>query len=180
MFWALLTAFIAAIAGALTGYALHHMSRRRLPRTIIPVSAGLGMLAATVALEYGWYENVLDTMAPDLVVISEREQQSWYQPWTYARPFVRGFIGYSPSEVVETAPRSGIAVVQLRRQERWQPQMVLPSLVDCAGERRAEVTQATEFDATGAPLNARWIDVDADTDPILSSLCGGEAAGRMP
>jgi PAS domain-containing protein len=70
-------------------------------------------------------------MAPDLVIISQREQQAWYQPWTFVQPWVRGFIGYSPSETVETAEGSGIYVVQLRRQERWQPQIVLPNLVDC-------------------------------------------------
>jgi hypothetical protein len=44
---------------------------------------------------------------------------------------VRGFVGYSPDETAETAEGSGIYVVQVRRQERWQPQIVLPNLVDC-------------------------------------------------
>ena len=73
------------------------------------------------------------------MIVSEREQQAWYQPWTFVRPWVRGFIGYSPSETVETAEGSGIYVVQLRGQERWQPQIVRPNLVDCEGGRRAEI-----------------------------------------
>jgi hypothetical protein len=89
------------------------------------------MIVATVGTEYGWYPNVVRTMAPDLVIISQREQQAWYQPWTYVRPWVRGFVGYSPSETVETAEGSGIYVVQVRGQERWQPQIVRPILVDC-------------------------------------------------
>jgi hypothetical protein len=76
---------------------------------------------------------------------------------------------------METAEGSDIFVVQIRRQERWQPQMVLPNLVDCAGNRRAEIVPDTEFDETGEPTNAAWLDVPAD-DPILSAVCDGGAA----
>lgn len=170
MFWSLLTAIVAAFAGAGIGLMLRHLSGKRLPQTVIPVSAGIAMLVATVALEYQWSDSVLSTMAPDTVVISERDQQAWYQPWTFVQPWVRGFIGFSPDEVTETAESSGILVVQLRRQERWQPQMVLPILVDCSGSRRADVRPETEFDEDGRPINAAWRDVSAD-DPIVSSVC---------
>lgn len=177
MFWSLLTAFIAAFAGAGIGLAIHRLTGRRLPRGIIPVCAGLAMLIATVALEYGWYSNVRDTMADDLVIISERQQQAWYQPWTYVQPWVRGFIGYSPAEVVETASGSGVLVVQLRRQERWQPQIVHPNIVECGTYRRAELTPQTEFSDAGQPVNANWIEVSQD-DPILNAVCAEDAAGN--
>ena len=173
MFWSLLTALIAGFAGAGIGLLLRSLTRKRLPKGVIPICAGLAMLAATVGTEYGWYPNVLRTMAPDTIVISERQQQTWYQPWTFIQPWVRGFISYSPTEVIETAEGSGILVVQLRRQERWQPQMVLPNLVDCDLGRRAEIRADTEFSDAGVPVNAPWIDV-AEGDPILTSVCGGE------
>ncbi len=176
MFWALITAVFAGFSGAGIALLLRHLSGKRLPKGIIPVGAGLGMIVATIGLEYGWYDGVRSTMAEDLVVISERQQQAWYQPWTYVEPWVRGFIGYSPSETVETAPGSGILVVQMRRQERWQPQMVLPALVDCDLERRAEILPETEFDAAGQPENVIWRDVGGD-DPIIAAVCRGEAIG---
>jgi hypothetical protein len=83
MFWALITALVAGFAGAGIGLGLRALTRKRLPLGVIPVSAGIAMIVATVATEYGWYPNVLRTMAPDLVVISQREQQAWYQPWTF-------------------------------------------------------------------------------------------------
>jgi hypothetical protein len=176
MFWALLTALVAGVAGAGIGLGLRTLTRNRLPKGIIPICAGLAMIVATVGTEYGWYPNVVRTMAPDLVIISQREQQAWYQPWTFVRPWTRSFIGYSPSETVETAEGSGIYVVQLRRQERWQPQMVLPNLVDCEDGRRAEILPETEFSDDGEPVNAAWLDVPPD-DPILSAVCdGGNAA----
>ena len=172
MFWTLLTAFVAGFAGAGVGLALRHLSRQRLPKGIIPVSAGLAMIVATVGLEYGWYSNVLDTMPADTVVISERTQQAWYQPWTFVNPWVRGFIAHSPSESVETADSSGILAVQVRIHERWQPEVVMPILVDCANTRRAEVNAETDFTADGQPTNATWLVVEA-TDPILHSVCRG-------
>jgi hypothetical protein len=82
MFWALLTALVAGVAGAGIGLGLRTLTRNRLPKGIIPICAGLAMIVATVGTEYGWYPNVVRTMAPDLVIISQREQQAWYQPWT--------------------------------------------------------------------------------------------------
>ncbi|MBC6436998.1 MAG: hypothetical protein GDA52_02390 [Rhodobacteraceae bacterium] len=172
MFWSLLTALVAAFAGAGIGLGLRVLSRKRLPRGIVPICAGLAMLVATVATEYGWYPNVLRTMPPDLVIVSEREQQAWYQPWTFVRPWVRGFIAYAPSEVVETAPGSGIRVVQLRVQERWQPQKVLPHLVDCTPPRRARLGPGVTFSDTGAPANANWQASHPD-DPIITAVCEG-------
>ena len=178
MIWVLLTAFVAGFAGAGIGLGLRKISGDRLPKGVIPVAAGIAMLVATVGTEYGWYPNVVRTMAPDLVIVSQREQQAWYQPWTFVRPWVRGFIGYSPAETVETAPGAGIYVVQLRRQERWQPQMVLPALVDCEGGRRAEILPQTEFTEEGEATGATWREVDAD-DPILSAVCDGGGRGQL-
>lgn len=175
MFWVLLTVFIAGIAGAGIGLGLRKLSRDRLPRGVIPVAAGIAMIAATIGTEYGWYPNVVRTMPADLVVISQREQQAWYQPWTFVRPWVRGFISYSPSEMAETAEGSDVYVVQIRQQERWQPQIVRPILVDCNETRRAEIRPETEFSPDGEPTNVAWLDVSSD-DPILSAVCEGDAS----
>ena len=174
MFWTLVTAFVAAFAGAGAGFALRHLSGKRLPKGIVPVAAGLAMLASTVALEYGWATNMLKTLPADLVVISERQHQAWYQPWAFARPWVRGFVAFSPADTVETAEGSGILVVQLRLHERWQPPMQLPILVDCAEGRRAQIDPDTTFDDTGQPENANWIPAGRG-DPIIEAVCGPTA-----
>jgi len=176
MIWTLLTVFIAGFAGAGIGFLLRNITRKRLPKGIVPICAGLTMIAATVGLEYGWKNGVRATMADDLVIISTREQQAWYQPWTLVQPWVRGFISFSPAETVETAAGSGILAVQLRIQERWQPQIVRPALVDCANARWTDLIATTTFTDTGQPEAATWRETGAD-DPIVSAVCGGETAG---
>lgn len=176
MFWTLITVFIAGFAGAGIGFLLYNLTRKRLPKGIVPVCAGLTMIAATVSLEYGWMNGVRSTMADDLVIVSTREQQAWYQPWTMIQPWVRGFIAYSPAETVETAEGSGILAVQLRIQERWQPQIIRPALVDCAGARWTDLTAETEFTESGLPVDAIWRE-GAPDDPVMRAVCEREVAG---
>ncbi|NKX45476.1 hypothetical protein [Roseicyclus persicicus] len=175
MFWTLVTVFIAGFAGAGIGLLLRNITRKRLPKGVVPICAGLTMIAATIGQEYGWERGVRATMAEDLVIVSTREQQAWYQPWTFIRPWTRGFIGYSPSEAVETAPGSGLLAVQLRIQERWQPQMVRPALVDCANARWTDITPELTFAEDGQPIDVRWRETGPD-DPIITAVCGGETA----
>lgn len=170
MFWTLVTVLFAGFAGAGIGLVLRHLSRGRLPNGIIPVCAGLTMILATIGQEYGWSDGVRSTMAADLVVISTREQQSWYQPWTFIQPWVRGFIAFSPAETVETAQGSGLYAVQLRLQERWQPQMVRPALFDCAGARWTDLNATMVFDAAGQPIDALWRE-EATEDVIFATVC---------
>lgn len=174
MFWTLVTAFVAAFAGAGVGFLLRHMSGSRIPKGIIPICAGLGMIAATVGLEYGWYDGVLGTLPDDTVVISERQNQAWYQPWTYVSPWVRGFVAYSPSDTVETAEGSGIVVVQLLIHERWQAPIQMPVIIDCDGGQRANITPDTDFGDDGRPTNADWIEAGR-SDPIIAAICGPTA-----
>lgn len=176
MFWSLVTVVFAGFAGAGIGLVLRSLTRNRLPKGIIPICAGLTMLVATVGLEYSWENGVRRTMAADLVIVSTREQQAWYQPWTLVRPWVRGFISYSPSETVETAEGSGILAVQLRIQERWQPQIIRPALVDCANARWTDLIATTTFTDTGEPEGATWRETGLE-DPVVNAVCGGETAG---
>jgi hypothetical protein len=173
MFWTLVTVFIAGFAGAGIGYLLRTITRKKLPKGIVPICAGLTMIVATVGQEYSWENGVRSTMADDLVIISTREQQAWYQPWTFIQPWVRGFISYSPSETVETAEGSGIYAVQLRIQERWQPQMVRPALVDCPNALWTDITAEMTFTDAGQPIDARWLEEQSDF-PIVDAVCGGE------
>jgi len=172
MFLTLIAVFIAGLGGAGIAMALRKLTRLDLPGWLTPVAAGGAMLFATVSMEYSWAGATLDTMPADSVVVSERLQQVWWQPWTFVRPWAKGFISFSPSEVRETAENSGILVVQTQLRERWQPGLVKPILVDCDGLRRAEILPETAFDADGQPTNANWFTVGAD-DALLAPVCNG-------
>ncbi|MHB1371312.1 MAG: hypothetical protein ACYCW7_14085, partial [Pseudomonadaceae bacterium] len=56
MFWHLIAAVAAALAGAGIALVLRSLSGKRLPAWIIPVFAGLGMFGYTIYYEYTWFE----------------------------------------------------------------------------------------------------------------------------
>ncbi len=173
MFWTLIAAVFAGLAGAGIGMGLRKLTGDRLPKGIIPVMAGVMMIVATVGQEYAWYPNNLDDLPGDAVVLSEREQQAIYQPWTFIRPWVRGFIAYSPEETVETADNSGIFVIQAHIRERWQPAMIRPVLIDCTQALRGDILPGTTFNDQGQPDEVRWSG-EGENDTIIATVCGGE------
>ncbi len=174
MLWTLIAVVFAGVAGAGIGIGLRKLSGNRLPGGLPPVLAGALMLIATVGQEYAWYPNNLDDLPSDAVVLSEREQQAAWQPWTYVRPWVRGFIAYSPGDMVETAEGSDMFVIQVHLRERWQPGIIRPVLVDCTGLRRGDVTGDMVFDATGQPEGVIWIG-EGPEDPVVRTVCGHDA-----
>lgn len=172
MFWSLIAAIVAGFAGAGIGMGLRKLSRGRLSQGIVPVCAGTLMVLVTISTEYAWFQANLNQMPADTIVVTERHQQAWYQPWTIVRPWVRGFISFSPSETVEVAPDSSVYAAQMQIRERWQPAMVRPVVVDCMNLQRFDVTDETEFDDTGQPLNTSAVGAGPD-DPIVTMVCAG-------
>ena len=170
MFWTLIDAAFAGLAGAGIGMLLRSLSRGRLPRGIMPVAAGLAMLATTISLEYTWYGQNLAELPSDTVVVSTREVQAVYKPWTYLRPQVRGFIAFAPSEAAETVPGTDVFVVQAHIRERWQPAIIRPVLIDCRAEERLEINGTTQFGSDGRPLEGRIL-ATGDEDPFVSMVC---------
>ncbi|MEJ6392646.1 hypothetical protein V8J82_05215 [Gymnodinialimonas sp. 2305UL16-5] len=170
MFWTLIAAVFSGLAGAGIAMALRKLSGNRLPKGIMPVFAGIAMIAGTVAQEYSWFPNNLDDLPPDAVVLSTREQQAVYQPWTYVQPWVRGFIAFAPSETVETMEGSEVYVIQAHIRERWQPAIIRPVLVDCARELRFDIAADTTFDDEGRPEGLSPVG-DGPDDPVIPSVC---------
>ena len=173
MFWTMLAALFAGLGGAGIGMGLRKLSGNRLPKWVTPVSAGAMMFLATISTEYAWYPNVLRSLPQDTIVITERTQQAVYQPWTYIRPWVRGFIAFAPSETVEVTPESGVYAVQVNLFERWQPGMVRPVLVDCPGAARFDLDPDTAIGAQGRPEGQRPTATGID-DPIIQTVCAAQ------
>ncbi len=86
MFWHLIAAIVAGTAGAGIALALRSLMRKRLPKWIIPVGAGLGMLAYTIHYEYTWFESTQARLPEGSVVVSSEKGNMLWRPWTLAFP----------------------------------------------------------------------------------------------
>ena len=82
MFVELIATVFAGIACAGVAMLLNIMTGRRLPKWIMPVSAGLGMIAMTISNEYTWFKRTADRLPEGLEIATTVEEQGWLRPWT--------------------------------------------------------------------------------------------------
>lgn len=86
MIWHLVAAICAALAGAGVALLLRNLSGNRLPKWIIPVFAGLGILGYTLHYEYTWFETKRERLPPGTVVVASEEGDMLWRPWTLLFP----------------------------------------------------------------------------------------------
>lgn len=105
MVWHLIAAICAALAGAGIALVLRSLTRKWLPKWIIPVFAGIGMLAYTVHYEYTWFNSTQARLpAGSLVVASESGDMLW-RPWTalFPMPLVYTVLDGANAQIEETS-----------------------------------------------------------------------------
>lgn len=86
MIWHLIAAIVAAVAGAGVALLLRSLTRKRLPKWIIPAFAGLGMLGYTIHYEYTWFDTKQARLPQGSVVVSSEEGEMFWRPWTIKFP----------------------------------------------------------------------------------------------
>ena len=170
MFFELIGTILAGAATALIVWALNRFLKGRLPGWIVPVSAGAAMLAATISSEYGWFRRTSATMPEGMVVAQSIEEATFYRPWTYVAPFVSRFVAVDLGTIKTNPAVPDQRIVDLVFYGRWARTSKIPMLFDCAGMRRADISDGIEFSDSGEVANAAWRNVEAD-DPVLVAAC---------
>ena len=170
MFLELIATVFAGLAVAGVVMLLNTATGRRLPKWVVPVAAGLGMIGTTIANEYSWYGRTSANLPEGMEIAQTVENQSFYRPWTYARPYVERFVAVDAASLRENPALPGQRMVDVYTFGRWSPVNKLPILLDCSEGRRASLVDGAEFGADGQVTNAAWVSVPAD-DPLLQTGC---------
>lgn len=170
MFFELIGTILAGVAAALLVWALNRSLKGRLPSWVMPVAAGAAMLFATISSEYGWFARTQANMPQGFVVAETIEDQQFYRPWTYVKPFVSHFVAVDQAGVRTHPDHPDQRIVDLVFYGRWARTAKVPALFDCANNRRADLVDGVDFDAGGAVVNADWRDMAADA-PLLIVAC---------
>ncbi len=91
MIWHLVAAAFAGLGAAGIGLLLRFASGKRLPRWIIPVFGGLGMLGYQIHYEYTWIEHKQSLLPPTSQVVETEQGQAYWRPWTFFFPMTIAF-----------------------------------------------------------------------------------------
>lgn len=153
MIWHLIAAVFSGLGAAGIGLVLRTLSGKRLPKWIVPVCAGLGMLGYQVNAEYSWFELKSQQLPASAVVISSQTDSMIWRPWTLAFPMVTEFSAVDRDGMTHNA-RGQTPVVELivYHFERHYADVVTPTpyLLNCDNRELVPLD-----DATGQPaLNA--------------------------
>lgn len=168
----LFSAAVLGLGAAGFAMALRSLSGGRLPRWIITVAAGAGMLGYTLYLDYSWGPRALTDMPEGLTVVREVESAAWWKPWTLVRPQILRIAAVDAVGVMRNPAAPDLALTQLYMFDRHAPTGRAPVLIDCANGLMAETADGLTFDAAGVPEAARWDTLEAG-DPIRTALCAG-------
>ncbi|MEJ8562468.1 hypothetical protein QTO30_15380 [Yoonia sp. GPGPB17] len=170
MFFELIGTIVVSVAAALLVWAINKALKGRLPKWLIPASAGAAMLAATISSEYGWYDRTVATMPQGMVVAQTIEETAFYRPWTYAAPFISRYVAVDQVSTRTHPNHPDQRIVDLVFYGRWTRTAKVPMLFDCAENRRADVVDGITFGDDGAVTNAQWFLLEP-ADPLLRTAC---------
>jgi len=91
MIWHLVATFSAGLGAAGIAFLLRNVSRQKLPKWMIPVFAGLGMLSYQIYFEYNWFAHQSSRQPEGAVVTASQTEQVFWRPWTYLFPMTTVF-----------------------------------------------------------------------------------------
>lgn len=170
MFFELIATVVAGVGAAGLMMGLNKLSGGRLPRWIMPVAAGFAMIGFTIWSEYNWFARTANNLPEGLEVVAKVEQNGGLRVWTYAFPYVHRFaaVDHRSARINPKLPDQRIVNVVLFG--RWKPVNQVPVLIDCAGQRRADLPVDAVFQADGTVANLTWRSLAAD-DPVLTASC---------
>lgn len=170
MFVELIATVFAGIACAGVALLLNMVTGRRLPKWIMPVAAGLGMIGMTISNEYTWFERTAERLPQGVDIAMTVQEQSWLRPWTQVWPYTKRFVAVDIATARTNPDFPDQRMSDLYFFGRWSPVTQAPMLFDCAGARSAVLIDGAEFDADGTVANAEWEAMPAG-DPVLKTVC---------
>ncbi len=91
MIWNLIATLVAGLGAAGIALILRSLSRQKLPKWIVPVFAGLGMLGYQIYMEYTWFELKKEKLPEGFVVVSSESNSMIWRPWTFVFPMTDAF-----------------------------------------------------------------------------------------
>ncbi|WP_088329059.1 hypothetical protein [Lacimicrobium sp. SS2-24] len=170
MLWEFIATITAGVGAAGIALALRWLSHNKAPKWLIPVFAGVGMLAFQVQAEYSWYSHQRSLLPEGVKVVREIKEQNWYRPWSYVWPQTLRFMAVDTKNAADNQDYPGVKLVDLYFFQRRATARRVPQVIDCRHAARADFHPDLKIVAAGQALDADWVPLDEEA-PLLIYLC---------
>lgn len=118
MFWTLVATVFCGLAAAGIALAVRAATRNAAPRWIIPVFAGIGMLAYLIYGEYSWYEHKESLLPEEAVVVNTESNGIFWRPWSLFFPYITAFSAVDTDSIGQDTENPDIVRFTLYRFEQ--------------------------------------------------------------
>lgn len=170
MLFELIAAVVAGVALAGVAMLLRWLSRGLLPKWIVPVVAGLGMLGYSIWSEYSWFDR-MNVALPGIEVSWKNGQTAFWRPWSYIEPVTTRFSAVDMKTAKRHPNQPGLVMVDILLVARWQPVQPVKVVYDCPNMQRADLVDSNVSIADdGSLVGADWIKLDAE-DAAMKIAC---------
>jgi hypothetical protein len=170
MFWTLVATIFAGIGCAGIALLLRKLTQNALPKWIVPVFAGVGMLSFQVYEEYTWFEHQTGLLPKDVVIVKSLDQAAPWRPWTYLYPQTLRFIAADMENASRNQINPDIILVDFYFFEFRSSAKRVPQVIHCADFARADFTADLFIPSPGESLSNQWEKLRVN-DPIILSVC---------
>lgn len=164
MIWHLIAAVFAALAAAGIGLMLRYLSRNRLPKWIVPVMAGLGMLSYQIHVEYSWFDHKRAQLPASAEVVDTATGTEVWRPWTFVFPMTTRFTVLDHDSL---SREDSVAEFMLYHFERHHTDLVIPR----AYALNCQTRELVPMDADSREPDLAGIRTLRDASELLHGAC---------
>jgi hypothetical protein len=175
----LISTLIVGAAAALFTWLAFRVRRRPMPRRLLPLAVGIGMLGYAVWSEYSWASRTAAALPAGVEVIERLPQRSPWRPWTYLAPPHTRMVAIDRGAIRRNPAHPDIVLVDLVLLERWLPARRVVRLIDCTGPRTADVTDPAAFAEGGLPPADAWSPLRPE-GPLARAVCPAPKPVALP
>ncbi|MEW5727362.1 MAG: hypothetical protein AB1918_06005 [Pseudomonadota bacterium] len=171
MLFELVIVVCVAFAGAGVVVLPAKLLRRKTPKTLALVAAGLAMFAYVQWDRYTWAERYASSLPEGSAVIASFPYEGIAEPWALVFPRADRLLVVDKASALTNPAYPHVSLVTTLLVERNTETLALRQFVDCVQRRRAPVTGEVHFTEEGLPAAEAWV-AGGEPKALYDTLCG--------
>ncbi|MFH1806759.1 MAG: hypothetical protein ABID63_17910 [Pseudomonadota bacterium] len=145
--------------------------RRKAPKYMVPIAAGLGMFVYMIWDDYTWFDRYAGRMPPEILIVESYETQTAFAPWTLLVAQTDRFTAIDTRKTVPNPGNPRQKRITTLLAKKGSETLALNHLMDCSRRARAYITTDMPLDDNGFPAEiTEWFELPSD-DSLLAYAC---------